>query len=90
MASKSFNVAIKVVSQNGRCGQSHYVGENWLVVDKSPGGICLSALASMLPILKVLHNTGEGTHANKDPDIAWVACPNAKRQVVFELRRVRK
>ncbi len=90
MAPKSFKVTIKVISQTGHCGRSHYVGEEWLIEDKSPGGICLSALHSMLPHLNVLRNTDSGFPWSKDPDVCRVACPDAKNPVVFELRRIRE
>jgi len=90
MASRSHKVAIKVVSQTGRYGRSHYVGEEFLVDGKSPDGICLSALASMLPNLNVMRQTGEGFPWSKDPDICRVACPDAKNPVVFELKRIRE
>jgi len=90
VAPKSFKVAIKVISQTGHCGRYHYVGEEWLIEDKSPAGICLSALHSMLPNLNVLRRTGEGISRSNGPDVSRVACPDAKNPVVFEMKRIRE
>jgi len=91
MAGKGFDVAIKVVSQRGKCRHKHYVGEEWLFNGKSPGGICFSALVAMIPMMSAVRYTGEAVAWTKDdPDIAQAACPDSKNPVVFEIRRIRK
>jgi len=91
MAGKSFDVAIKVVSQQGKCRRKHYVGQEWLVSSTSPGGICMSALAAMLPILTAMrYSEGELPWTKEDPDTAYVACTDHRNPVVFELKRIHK
>lgn len=91
MAPKSYPVAIKVLSQEGKCRRKHYVGEEWLITGKSPGGICMSALAAMMPIIAAVRYTGEAVPWTKDdPDTATAACPDARNPVVFEIKRIRE
>ena len=33
-------VSVKVVSQQGRCTYGHKVGDEWVVGDKTPEGLC--------------------------------------------------
>ena len=37
-----FDVAVKVISQNGICAAGHKVGDGWGIKSKTPEGICLS------------------------------------------------
>ncbi|RJQ38193.1 MAG: TIGR04076 family protein [Dehalococcoidia bacterium] len=91
MPGKSFDVVIKVVSQEGKCRRKHFVGQQWLVNSTSPGGICMSALAAMMPILAAMrYSDGALPWTKSDPDTAYVACPDHRNPAVFELKRVRK
>ena len=84
-----YEVRIRVVSQKGTCGHEHKVGEEWVIKNKTPQGICLSAFDALYPSARVLMFGGAfpwETH----PDITTVACPDAENPVVFELRRLRK
>ena len=84
-----YEVAVKVVSQKGTCVQEHKVGDEWVIGRKTPEGICLSAFSSLYPNAWGLMFGGAFPWAT-DPDVAKVACPDAKNPVVFELRRLRK
>lgn len=88
---KNFPVLVKVISQTGQCRRKHYVGQEWIVNSTSPGGMCMSALASIMPILTALrYSDGPLPWTKIDPDIAYAACPDHKNPVVFELKRVRE
>ncbi len=40
-------VVAKVISQTGRCGAEHKVGDEWVLGSKTPEGICNSAYLAM-------------------------------------------
>ncbi len=84
-----YDIAVKVVSQQGTCGAEHKVGDEWVTGSKTPEGICLSAFHALLPNARVLMFGGVFPWAT-DPDVAIVACLDARNPVVFELRRIRK
>lgn len=84
-----YDVAVKVVSQQGSCGAQHKVGDEWIVGRKTPEGICLSAFASILPDARVFMFGGNFSWAT-NPDVVTVACSDAENPVVFELRRLRQ
>jgi len=85
---ESYKVSIKVISQKGSCEAGHKVGDQWLVGEKTPGGICLFAFSSLFPFITPLMYGGAFPW-EKDPDKTTVACPDPDNPVVFELRRVR-
>ena len=85
----NYNVLVKVVSKLGHCGSGHKVGDEWVIIDKTPEGICLSAFNSLLSTIQVLQFGGSFPWEN-NPDVATIACPDAENQVVFELRRLKE
>jgi uncharacterized repeat protein (TIGR04076 family) len=85
---ESYNVSIKVISQKGSCEAGHKVGDQWLVGEKTPGGMCLFAFSSLFPFITPLMYGGAFPW-EKDPDKTTVACPDPDNPVVFEIRRVR-
>ncbi len=84
-----YKVSLRVVSQKGTCSQEHKVGDHWVVDNKTPEGICLSAFNSLLSNLQVLKYGGTFPWAD-DPDVTTSACPDTENPVVFELRRLRE
>lgn len=90
MPGKSFDVVIKVVSQQGKCRRKHFVGQQWRISSTSPGGICMSALTSMMPIIAaVRYSDGALPWTKEDADTDYVDCPDYKNPVAFELKRIR-
>ncbi|MBA7620938.1 hypothetical protein ES703_28294 [subsurface metagenome] len=85
---ESYNVSIKVISQKGTCEAGHKVGNQWLVGEKTPEGMCIFAFSSLLPCITPLMYGGAFPW-EKDPDRTTAACPDSENPVVFELRRVR-
>ncbi len=83
-----YDIAIKVISQQGLCRAGHKVGDEWVMKGKTPEGICLSAFHSLLPHARTMMFGGT-LPWEPDPDVALVACPDARNPVVFELRRIR-
>ena len=86
---ETYDVIVKVVSQKGTCGAEHKVGDEWVVGSKTPEGICMGAFEVVYPSARVLRFGGSFPWSS-EPDVATVACPDAKNPVVFELRRLRK
>ena len=84
-----YDVAVKVVSQEGTCAREHKVGDEWVIGKKTPEGICLAAFDVLYSNARVLMFGGSFPWET-DPDVNTVACPDAKNPIVFELRRLRK
>ncbi len=84
-----YEIAIKVISQEGLCRREHKVGEEWVMLHKTPEGICLGAFGHVLQPARVLQFGGSFPY-NDDPDVTSVACPDKANPVVFELRRLPK
>ena len=84
-----YDVACKVISQKGTCEAKHKVGDEWVIGNKTPGGICFAAFNALFPFAQVLMFGGSFPWES-DPDATIVACPDAENPVVFELRRLRK
>ena len=86
---EGYEVSIRVVSQQGHCAYGHKVGDEWLVGDTTPAGICTWAFNSLYPALSVLMYGGAFPWES-DPDATTIACPDAANPVVFELKRLRE
>ncbi len=84
-----YDVAVKVISQKGKCAFEHKVGDEWVISGKTPAGICLGAFNALYSSARVLM-FGGAFPWEPDPDVTVIACPDAKNPVVFELRRIRK
>jgi len=87
--SEGYDVLVKVVSQQGHCATGHRVGDEWVIGDTTPEGICLSAFDSLLSNVRVMQFGGSFPWEN-NPEAATIACPDAENPVVFEIRRLRK
>ena len=85
---ESYQVKVKVISQKGHCEAGHKVGDEWVVGDRTPEGICIYAFDSLLPFITPLM-FGGAFPWEKDPDMTTAACPDGQNPVLFEIRRVR-
>ena len=87
----SYDVLVRVISQEGYCEAGHVVGDEVLFDGLYvQGKLCISALYSMLPKVYALRYGSQFPWAVDDPDVCTHACPDAKNPVVFELRRLRE
>jgi uncharacterized repeat protein (TIGR04076 family) len=84
---KSYQVRVKVISQKGHCEMGHKVGDEWLVGEKTPQGMCIFAFASLLPFMTPLM-FGGAFPWEKDPDRTTAVCPDPDNPVVFEISRL--
>ncbi len=83
---EQYKVVARVVSQKGTCAATHKVGQEFLISDKTPAGMCSWAFYAIFPFVSVMQFGGSFPW-EKDPDKTTVACPDPENQVVFELRR---
>lgn len=83
-----YKVSVKVISQQGTCEMGHKVGDEWVVGEKTPEGLCTFAFGSLLPTITPLM-FGASFPWESDPDMTTAACPDPANPVVFELRRLR-
>ncbi len=79
--SERFDVKITLVSQLRKCPAGHTIGDQFIVRQKTPAGLCLGAFSSLLPYLTTLRfggsfpwekNEGEGTFCCPDPNVVNV------------------
>jgi len=84
---ESKRVIARVISQKGTCAAGHKVGDEFLVSDATPAGMCPWAFYALFPFASVLQFGGSFPW-EEDRDKSGAACPDAANPVVFELRRV--
>jgi uncharacterized repeat protein (TIGR04076 family) len=77
----------KVVSQKGTCQAGHKVGDEFVMGQETPAGMCSWAFYTLFPFAEVLQFGGSFPWEG-EPGTARVACPDPGNPVVFELRRV--
>jgi uncharacterized repeat protein (TIGR04076 family) len=80
-------IIARIVSQKGFCEAGHKVGDEFVIGQTAPAGMCSWALFALFPFAEVLQFDGTFPW-EKDPDKARVACPDPDNPVVFELKRV--
>lgn len=83
---REHKVVARVISQKGTCALGHKVGDEFVIGDYTPPGMCAWAFYALFPFAAVLQFGGTFPW-EKDPDKAVVACPDSTNPVVFELRR---
>ncbi len=79
-------VIAKVISQHGTCSASHKVGDEFVIGQETPPGLCSWAFCTLFPFASALQSGGSFPW-EKDKDKAFVSCPDPDNPVVFELRR---
>ncbi len=86
---ETYDVIARVISQKGSCVAGHKVGDEFLIGDITPQGMCSWAFYSVFPFISTLQYNGSFPWET-DSQKAIVACPDPGNPVVFELRRVKK
>ncbi len=79
-------VVARVVSQKGTCSVGHRVGDEFVIGENTPAGMCSWAFVNLFPFAQVLKFGGVFPWES-DRDRAAVACPDPDNPLVFELRR---
>ncbi len=85
---KRYDVKVKVISAVGHCGAGHKVGDEWTITNLVPGGICITALAGLLPEIRTLMYGGSFPWGS-DADSTTFTCPDPDNPMKFEVRRVK-
>jgi uncharacterized repeat protein (TIGR04076 family) len=80
------SVIAKVISLEGTCEAGHRIGDEFIIGQKTPPGICSWAFYTLFPFAEVLQFGGSFPW-EKDPNKTTVACPDPANPIVFELRR---
>jgi uncharacterized repeat protein (TIGR04076 family) len=80
------DVIAKVISQKGTCAAQHKAGDEFVIGEKTPPGLCSWAFCALFPFAQVLQFGGSFPW-ERDADKTTVACPDPGNPVVFELRR---
>jgi uncharacterized repeat protein (TIGR04076 family) len=81
-------VRARVISQKGTCAAGHKLGDEFVIGEKTPPGLCVWAFYSLFPFASALQFGGSFPWED-DPDRTTVACPDPTNPVVFELRRTK-
>ena len=87
--SEWYQVKARVISQKGTCSAGHKVGDEFLIGDTLPAGMCSWVFYSIFPFVSALQSGGTFPW-EKVPDKTTVACPDAESPLVFQLTRVKK
>jgi len=85
---KQYKVVARIVSQKGICSLGHKVGDEFVIGDYTPAGMCSWAFYTLFPFATALQFGGVFPWED-NPGKAVVACPDSTNPVVFELRRTR-
>ena len=80
-------IVARIVSRKGSCSAGHNVGDEFVLGEITPPGLCTWALYTLFPFAQVLQFGGSFPWET-DRDKAVVACPDPDNPVVFELRRI--
>ena len=83
-----YKIKLTVISQKGHCEAGHKVGDEYIVEETIPAGICTWAFFSLFPFISALQSGGAFPWEN-DKDTTTVACPDPTNPVVFELKRLK-
>ena len=80
------DVIAKVISQRGTCVAGHKLGDEFVIGQKTPPGMCSWAFYTLFPFAEVLQFGGL-LPWEKDQNKTTVACPDPENPVIFEVRR---
>ena len=69
--------------------------DNQINMEETSGALCLSLVASMIPVLKAMQRSveplvddEEGEVHDSTQKVAWFSCPDAERPVIFKIERI--
>jgi uncharacterized repeat protein (TIGR04076 family) len=80
------DVIARVISQEGTCVAGHGVGDEFVIGQETPPGMCSWAFYTLFPFAEVLQFGGSFPW-EEDRSRTTVACPDPANPVVFELSR---
>jgi uncharacterized repeat protein (TIGR04076 family) len=80
-------IVARVISQQGTCEAGHKVGDEFVIGQTTPPGMCSWAFYTLFPHAEPLEFGGSFPWGDSQ-DKVRVACPDPDNPVVFELRRI--
>jgi len=85
---KRYKVEVTIKSETrGKCPEGFEVGDSWIIdADKTPDGMCALAYNTLFPIIRAFRMGAEGRGINKDT--TYLQCPDSKRGLVYEIRKL--
>ncbi len=84
---ETYALVAKVISQKGICSAGHKVGDEFVMGELTPVGLCSWAFYTLFPFASTLQYNGSFPWES-DPEKTTVACPDPENPVVFQLQRV--
>jgi uncharacterized repeat protein (TIGR04076 family) len=81
-----YKIIAKIVHLDGVCSMGMKKGDEFVIDDITPKGMCSWAFYTIFPFYSVLKYGGTFPW-DSDPDKTVVACPDPQNIVHFELRR---
>ena len=84
---KLYDVEVTVKSAPNGCSQGFKEGDRWLIKKGTPEGMCLPAFGAIYRQIMTLRYGGESPFS-EDKGVMLGVCPDAKRCVVYEARRL--
>lgn len=84
---KHRKVRVTVDSAVGNCPLSAVPGKEFIVADTTPAGMCLISFGAIFSAIQVL-KFGGSFPWEKDPDVAYMACPDHVNRVVYKIERM--
>lgn len=88
MAKIKYDVVIKVIGGKRPCKRGHKPGDEWLMTDHTPGGLCTLAFNAMYPLASALQFGATFPWQKDNPDVTPVSCPDPEVNTIFELKRI--
>ena len=85
-----YDIHIKILSMEGKCPRQHKVGEEWVIGEKTPEGLCINAFDSILNSIQVMRYGGIFPWATDNTDTVEDTCPDPVNRVHFELKRIKR
>jgi uncharacterized repeat protein (TIGR04076 family) len=87
MKATMYKVTARVIKQEGYCDACHKVGDEFIIGDKTPDGLCAHAYQAIFPFA-MGYRYGAHYRWDADDSKTTLACPDHDNQVIFELTRV--
>jgi uncharacterized repeat protein (TIGR04076 family) len=90
----AYTIEVELIKGTGVCAAGHKVGDIWVFSGDTEQiscekGICIHALASMLPKIIAMRYGAQFPWLKENHDVAIHMCPDAANPHVFEIRRIR-
>ncbi len=81
------DIKATIISQKGNCEAGHKAGDEFIIGQTTPCGMCAWAYYTLFPFSQALAFGGNFPW-EKEVGTAIVACPDADNPVVFKLEKV--